>query len=193
MKKEPEIIETSTAAEPNNGAAAAGQTSSAFNDKTGAAAACPTGTDLSGCASTEPETGPQLILYDGVCGLCNKFVKTVLDRDPHEKFQFASLQSELGRSILTTMGKDPSQLNTIYLVKHYGRPSQTVLSKARAALDIFSQLEGPIRLLKIFTFLPAWVLNLGYDLVAANRYHIFGRLDTCPLPNPAHIKRFLDQ
>ncbi len=134
-----------------------------------------------------------LILYDGVCGLCNHFVKTVLDRDPDGRFQFTSLQSTLGQSILTSMDKDPSQLNTIYLVKGYGQSRPQILTKAKAALDIFGQLRGPIRLLKIFSFLPAWLLNIGYDLIAANRYRFFGRLDVCPVPDPAHLKRFLDQ
>jgi predicted DCC family thiol-disulfide oxidoreductase YuxK len=139
-----------------------------------------------------------LILYDGVCGLCNHFVNTVLDNDPQGKFQFASLQSELGRSILTTMGKDPAELKTIYLVLGYGQqdmhgqPEMKVLCKARAALQIFGELEGPLRFLKIFSILPTWLLNLGYDLVAANRYKIFGRLDACPLPTPDRLKRFLD-
>jgi predicted DCC family thiol-disulfide oxidoreductase YuxK len=143
-------------------------------------------------ASTESRvTG--LILYDGVCGLCNRFVRTVLDRDPEGRFQFAALQSEIGQSLLTSMGNDPSALKSIYLIKGYGKGKTEVLTKAKAALEIFGQLKGPIRLLKVFSILPAWLLNYGYDLVAANRYRIFGRLDACPLPNPKHLERFLDQ
>jgi predicted DCC family thiol-disulfide oxidoreductase YuxK len=134
-----------------------------------------------------------LILYDGVCGLCNRSVKIVLDSDPAGRFQFASLQSPLAQTLLTSLGKDPAMLKSIYLIKGLGTDNVTFLAKAEAAIDIAGQLEGPIRYLKLLSILPVWLLNLGYDLIAANRYWLFGKYDACPMPNPAHLKRFLDQ
>jgi predicted DCC family thiol-disulfide oxidoreductase YuxK len=151
---------------------------------------------------TSSSPGHELILYDGVCGLCNRFIKIVLDNDPQGHFQFASLQSDIATRLLHRLGKDPAVLKSIYLIKGYEQSDslETVptaelrmLSKARAALAICAQLDGPIHLVKYFSLLPTWLLDFGYDLVAANRYRIFGRHDTCPLPNPAHFARFIDQ
>jgi len=136
--------------------------------------------------------GGGIVLYDGVCGLCNRFIKAVMDRDPRGIFRFASLQSKVAHSILTEAGKDVSSLKTIYLVEGYGTDNMRLLSKSRAALKIISQLHGPIRFLSFLSILPTGLLNLGYDFVAASRYRLFGKLDACPLPDPEHVKRFLD-
>jgi len=138
------------------------------------------------------DTDHEIILYDGVCGLCNRFVKRVVDHDPSGHFQFASLQGPLAGSILTSMGKDPSQLKSIYLVKNYGHENMTLLAKAAAAVYIFGKLDGPIHYLKYLSIIPLPILNLGYDFIAANRYRVFGKHDVCPMPNPAHLARFLD-
>ncbi|MBU6451770.1 MAG: DUF393 domain-containing protein [Cyanobacteria bacterium REEB67] len=144
----------------------------------------------------------ELILYDGVCGLCNRFIKIVLDNDRLGHFQFASLQGDIATRLLGRLGKDPAVLKSIYLIQGYPEAESLdttpiehlrLVSKARAALAICAQLEGPIHLVKYFSILPTWLLDFGYDLVAANRYRIFGRHDTCPLPDPAHFARFIDQ
>ena len=142
--------------------------------------------------TVQPEPEHQLVLYDGVCGLCNRFIKMVLDNDPRGHFQFASLQSDLARQLLTQLGKDPQLLKSIYLVSGYGTDHVRLQTKARAALEICGKLDGPIALTKYLAILPTWLLNIGYDLVASNRYRLFGRHDSCPMPNPAHVVRFLD-
>jgi predicted DCC family thiol-disulfide oxidoreductase YuxK len=133
-----------------------------------------------------------LVLYDGVCGLCNRFIKVVLDGDKAGRFCFASLQSELARGILRKAGRDAVALNTIYLVKNYRSENPVLLTKARAAMAIMKCLNSPVRLIAAFGFMPTAVLDFGYDTVAANRYRVFGKLDACPLPNPDHVSRFLD-
>ncbi|MBS1993168.1 MAG: DUF393 domain-containing protein [Cyanobacteria bacterium SZAS LIN-3] len=138
------------------------------------------------------DTTTEIILYDGVCGLCNRFIKIVVDRDPRQHFQFASLQGDLAASILKSMGKDPALLKSIYLVSGYGTGTVTLKAKAEAAVAIFGKLEGPIHFLKYLRFIPLPILNLGYDIVASNRYRIFGRLDACPMPKPGDLERFLD-
>ena len=133
-----------------------------------------------------------LILFDGVCGLCNKFVQYVLNHDPTGQFRFASLQSELAHEILGRHGKDPTLLKTIYLIRNPGRSDEKVFTKSAAALRIIGELNGAARGLKLFLAVPAPVRDLGYDLVAAVRYQVFGKHDVCPMPTAADRERFLD-
>ncbi len=77
--------------------------------------------------------GPHVILYDGVCGLCNRLNQFVLKRDHQNKFRFASIQSALARQLLTLYGKNPDDLNTMYLIADYKKGSERILSKAQAA------------------------------------------------------------
>lgn len=133
-----------------------------------------------------------LILFDGVCGLCNKFVQFVLSHDPQGHFTFASLQSNLAKEVLRRHGKNPETLKSVYLIKNRGEAGETLYCKSDAAIRVLSELQGPTKNLKIFLGLPAPIRDIGYDLVAAIRYKLFGRYDTCPLPNPAQRARFLD-
>jgi predicted DCC family thiol-disulfide oxidoreductase YuxK len=133
-----------------------------------------------------------LILFDGVCGLCNKFVQYVLNHDPKGRFRFASLQSELAHEILGRHGKDPTLLKTIYLIRNPGRPDEKVFTKSAAALRIIGELNSAARGLKLFLAVPAPIRDLGYDLVAAVRYQVFGKHDVCPMPTAADRERFLD-
>jgi len=133
-----------------------------------------------------------LVLFDGVCGLCNKFVQFVLNHDSQGRFHFASLQSDLARELLARHGKNPELLKTVYLVINPGTSDEKLYSKSAAALRIFGELEGPTKALKVFLIVPAPLRNVGYDLVAAVRYKIFGKSDTCPLPKASDRARFLD-
>lgn len=133
-----------------------------------------------------------LILFDGVCGLCNKFVQYVLNHDPNGRFRFASLQSELAREILSRHGKDPALLKTVYLIRNPGRSDEQIFSKSAAALRIIGELNGAAKGLKLFLAVPAPLRDLGYDMVAAVRYQVFGKHDVCPMPTAADRDKFLD-
>ncbi|CAN5428784.1 DCC1-like thiol-disulfide oxidoreductase family protein [soil metagenome] len=133
-----------------------------------------------------------LILFDGVCGLCNKFVQYVLNHDPDGRFRFASLQSDMAREILQRHGRDPALLKTIYLIRSPGRPNEQVFTKSAAALRIIGDLQGASKGLKLFLIVPAPLRDLGYDMVAAVRYKVFGKHDVCPMPTAADRERFLD-
>src|SRR5688572_18930736 len=109
--------------------------------------------------SATQEGEQHLILYDGVCGLCNRWVVQILPRDPKGLFRFASLQSELGRSLLLRYGRNPDILDTIYVIAGYKSESPLVLSRARAALFVIGQLETPWRFLRIFEVLPTFILD----------------------------------
>jgi predicted DCC family thiol-disulfide oxidoreductase YuxK len=136
-------------------------------------------------------SGQHLILYDGVCGLCNRLNAFVLPRDPQGKFHFAPLQSEAGASSLRQFGQDPRDLNTFYIVTNYRSGSPHLLSKARAALFVAGQIGGIWRLATIFGVLPDSLLNAVYDVIARYRYRLFGKYDACPLPSAEHKRRFI--
>jgi len=137
-------------------------------------------------------TGSHLILYDGVCGLCNRLNRFVLKRDPAAVFQFASLQSRLGQSLLKANGLDADNLETLYVVANYGSESPALLSKSQAAFFILKTLGGPWRVVTILGILPRRLLDWVYDLIARNRYTVFGRYQTCPIPSPEYKSRFVD-
>jgi predicted DCC family thiol-disulfide oxidoreductase YuxK len=136
--------------------------------------------------------GTPIILYDGVCGLCNRLNRFVLARDPDARLRFAALQSPLAAEILARHGRDPRDLDTLYLVLAPGRQDERLLEKSEAALWILRELGGVWRAADLLRVVPRGLRDLGYDLVARTRYRLFGRYDTCPLPDPRHRARFLD-
>ena len=145
-----------------------------------------------GTAASTTRLAP-IILYDGVCGLCNRLNRFVLARDPAGRFRFAMLQGPVAGEILARHGRDPRDLDTLYLVLDPGRPSERLLRKSDAALWILRELGGGWRLTGALRIVPRAIRDLGYDLVARTRYRLFGRYDTCPVPDPRHRARFLDE
>jgi len=134
-----------------------------------------------------------ILLYDGVCGLCNRLVRFILRRDREAIFRFASLQSPLAASILTRHGADPSDLDTLYVVINHERPDESLLSRSEAVLFVLKQLAGPWRPIASFLqLLPKFLREAAYKTVARHRYRIFGRSQVCVLPNGQDRIRFLD-
>ncbi len=132
-----------------------------------------------------------IILYDGVCGLCNRLNRFVLNRDAEGLFRFASLQSRFAKEILSKHRKTSLDLNTLYLVIAPATEQERILSRARAVLHILKQIGGIWSFAAVAGALPTFLLDLGYDLIAKNRYRIFGKLETCPLPEPKYRDRFI--
>lgn len=137
-------------------------------------------------------TGTHLLLYDGVCGLCNGAVQFVLRRDSRALFDFAALQSEAGRAFLARAGLSPHQLDTVYVIADYRTGAARTLSKSRAALFVLQAIGGVWRIAGALRALPPPLLDRVYDFIARHRYGMFGRYDTCPLPAAEHRGRFLD-
>ena len=134
-----------------------------------------------------------ILLYDGVCGLCNRFVRFILKRDHQGVFRFSALQSNFARAILERHGLNPDVLDTVYLVFDYGLPSERLLSRDEAATAVLRELGGFWRLWAgLLDLLPRRVRNWRYNLVARNRYQFFGKYETCPLPEEKDRHRFLD-
>jgi predicted DCC family thiol-disulfide oxidoreductase YuxK len=146
----------------------------------------------SGMQASTGGGGRHLLLYDGVCGLCDHLVQFVLARDPHGVFDFAPLQSATGRAAVAREGGDPEALTSFYVVRDYRTDEARSLVKGRAALFVGRALGWPWRAVGLFGVLPTTVLDWGYDLVARYRYRVFGRFDQCVLPRPEQRKRFVD-
>ena len=133
-----------------------------------------------------------LVLYDGVCGLCNRLVQFVLRRDRRDRFRYAALQSDLAHELLRRHGRNPDDLDTVSVVRDHGAPGEQVLTKARAIIYVARRLGFPWALAAVLRVLPWRLLDFAYDQIAHRRYRWFGRHDACPLPTPATRAKFLD-
>jgi predicted DCC family thiol-disulfide oxidoreductase YuxK len=136
--------------------------------------------------------GAHLVLYDGVCGLCNGLVQFILKRDRRGVFHFASLQSAAARTVLQPFGSNPDDLSTFYVLLNYRGPASRQLSKGRAVLFVMDALGWPWRFARPLAAVPSVILNGVYDLIARNRYRMFGRHDQCLMPQPEYRTRFID-
>ena len=135
---------------------------------------------------------PDLVLYDGVCGLCNRSVRVILKRDRLKRFRFASMQSEFGERILARHGCTDDALESLIVIVDYGERSEQLLRKSDAVLHIASRIGGLYRLSRVFRILPVSVLDRFYGMIARHRYAWFGKYDSCPLPQERHRDRFHD-
>ena len=130
----------------------------------------------------------KIILFDGVCNLCNNSVNFIIKHDKKDVFRFASLQSEIGQKLVSERGLDPDELDSIVLIE----PGVAYYRKSTAALEISRELSGGYSLLKNFLFLPEGLRDVVYDLVANNRYKWFGKQESCMIPTPELKAKFLD-
>jgi len=134
-----------------------------------------------------------ILLYDGICGLCNRFVRFVLRRDRKDRFRFAALQSSFARTVLERHGLNPEAVDTVYLVFDCGLSSERLLSRNEAATAVLRELGSFWRLgAGLLDFFPKRFRDWRYALVARNRYCFFGKYETCPLPKEKDRHKFLD-
>jgi predicted DCC family thiol-disulfide oxidoreductase YuxK len=161
-----------------------------------------------------------ILLYDGVCGLCNRMVQFVLRRDRGGVFRFAALQSPFAQRVLLRHGASPQDLDTVYLVVNYALPDEQILARSDAVIFLLKHLGGTTKPRSdhpdqkpgptpaethaagrglwpmaglLVQILPRFLRDWGYRIVARNRYRVFGRFDTCVLPSPEHRRLFLDE
>ncbi|MFN0213055.1 MAG: thiol-disulfide oxidoreductase DCC family protein [Saprospiraceae bacterium] len=127
-----------------------------------------------------------VLLFDGVCNLCNASVQWILKRDRMGHFRFAALQSEIGQQYLQQHGLASKDFDTVVLVAN-GR----IYLRSDAALEILRHIGGFWKLLYVFKLLPQPLRDAIYKLVARNRYRWFGHREECMLPKPAWKDRFL--
>ena len=135
-------------------------------------------------------TQAALVLFDGVCNLCNGFVTFVIDRDPAALFRFASLQSQAGRAELQAQGRAiPSGgPETIMLIEN-----GLLYEQSTAVLRVLRRLKGPCKLLYALVVVPRAARDVVYGWIARHRYVWFGRTESCRVPTPALRARFVDE
>ncbi|MEO0556772.1 MAG: thiol-disulfide oxidoreductase DCC family protein [Bacteroidota bacterium] len=132
------------------------------------------------------QSGP-VVLFDGVCNLCDRSVQFILDRDRAGVFRFASLQSDTGRALLVDHQLDPDALASVVVVD-----GDQAFTKSDAALRIARDLRFPWNAASAFRIVPRFLRDAIYNWVAKNRYRWFGTRESCRIPTPDVAARFLD-
>jgi predicted DCC family thiol-disulfide oxidoreductase YuxK len=138
------------------------------------------------------QEGVHLVLYDGVCGLCSRLLQFLLRHDRHRVFSFASLQSHVGQSFVERSGGNPGELSSFYAVADYQAAGLRVFTRSDAALFVAGALGWPWKAAQLLRVVPRGIRDLAYDIVAQNRYRVFGRFDRCFIPSPEFRNRFID-
>jgi predicted DCC family thiol-disulfide oxidoreductase YuxK len=119
-------------------------------------------------------------------------VKFLLKRDHQDQLRFASLQSEFSHAVLARHGLDADDLDTVCVVIDHGLPTERVSTRSNAIIEVLGTLGGVWRLMAIGRIVPRFLRDALYKLVVANRYRIYGKYDTCMLPEQRHRAKFLD-
>ena len=127
-----------------------------------------------------------IILFDGVCKLCNGWSQFIIKVDTKQHFKLCSVQSPEGQSILSHFDMQTDHFNTMLYVE-----GEKYFDKSDAVLHVFNKLGFPWRMFFVFKILPKGLRNWFYDRVALNRYALFGKYDTCMLPSKENESRFL--
>jgi predicted DCC family thiol-disulfide oxidoreductase YuxK len=127
-----------------------------------------------------------IILFDGICNLCNAAVQYVIRHDPAGLFKFASLQSETGQHLLSQYKLGQTDFNSFVLIE-----GNRAFTKSTAALRIAKNLRGLISILGGFIFVPTFIRDGIYNVIAKHRYQWFGKRESCMMPTPALESRFL--
>lgn len=128
-----------------------------------------------------------IILFDGICNLCNKTVQFIIRRDPKSKFRFASLQSEVGQSLMRQIGLPAENHNSLVYIR-----DNRFYIKSTAVLRILRGIGGGWLLLFGLIIIPRFLRDLGYDFIAKRRYRYFGKRESCMIPSRKYRGRFLE-
>ncbi len=129
----------------------------------------------------------KIVLFDGVCNLCNGAINYVIDNDKNDVFRFVSLQSDLGKVIQQYIGYTDTNLDTIIVYV----PGEAYYTKSTAAIKIMNEFGGIWKAMNSFLLLPQNMRDLVYDYVAKNRYKWYGKQDACRIPTPELKAKFL--
>jgi predicted DCC family thiol-disulfide oxidoreductase YuxK len=129
----------------------------------------------------------KIILFDGVCNLCDNSVQLIIKHDTKDIFRFVALQSTLGQEITNYLGIDSQKMDSIILY----HPGVAYYYKAEAALEIAKELGGVFSFARILGLFPISFSNIAYDYVAKNRYKWYGKKESCMMPTEALKSKFL--
>ena len=133
------------------------------------------------------ENNKKIILFDGVCNLCNTTVQFVIKKDKDDLFRFTALQSEAGQKLLTERNIDTENIDSIIFIE----PNVAYYTKSTAALEIGKNLKGLRTLSSILLWLPESFRNIVYDFVAKNRYKWYGKKESCMIPTQELKNKFI--
>ena len=131
-------------------------------------------------------TDQAIVLFDGVCNLCEGVVRFIVRHDPDSRFRFAPLQSEPARRLLEKHGLPTDTVDTFVLVE-----GSRCLTRSDAALAVVRHLPGAWRMLRVLVVVPRPLRDWAYTIVVRNRYRWFGRKQSCMVPTPELTSRFL--
>lgn len=129
----------------------------------------------------------KIILFDGVCNLCDKTVQIIIKKDSNDVFRFVALQSELGEKIIKHIGIDRRKTDSIILYI----PGSAYYYKSQAALKIAKDIGGIYKFLSLFEYFPTKLADSIYDYIAKNRYKWYGKKDQCMIPTKEMLNKFL--
>ena len=135
------------------------------------------------------EEKKQIILFDGVCNLCNGLVQWVIKRDRKDVFRFAPIQGEIGSVLMQHHNIDPVHTDSIILIQSSGAAAL----RSTAVLKIAKALGGIYKLAVVFFIIPKFLRDPIYDWVARNRYKWYGKRDQCMIPTPELKAKFLEE
>ncbi|MDH3210929.1 MAG: thiol-disulfide oxidoreductase DCC family protein [Myxococcales bacterium] len=142
--------------------------------------------------SGAPQSLPsRIVLFDGVCVFCDRFVRWLIDRDPAARLRFAPLQGETAAALRRAHPEIPDAVATLVYVDA-SDGSVRVFLRSEAALRVLAEIEGPWRRLACLSRLPRGCTDLAYRLFARVRYRVFGRRSDCRVPSAAERSRCLD-
>lgn len=130
----------------------------------------------------------ELVLFDGVCNLCNSSVQFIIRNDKKNVFLFSTLQGKIGQEIVSDFNIDTTKTDSILLYSH----KNGISIKSTAALKIAKQLKFPINFLVVFMIVPKFLRNWIYDLIARKRYKWFGKQNECIVPTTGLKAKFLE-
>ncbi len=128
-----------------------------------------------------------VVLFDGVCNLCNKSVQFIIRRDKRDRFRFAPLQGKTGQALLSRHGLPADSFNSFILAE-----GDKIYTHSTGALRMLKELGFPWSMAYAFIIVPRFIRDGVYRAVARNRYRWFGRQESCMIPTPALKKKFLD-
>lgn len=136
---------------------------------------------------TDLPKGKKIILFDGICNLCESAVQYVIQHDKKDSFRFAALESDIGQKIIKYIGIDQTNIDSIILYE----PGIAYYYKSSAAIEIAKDFGGLFHLGTVFKIIPASIRNWVYDYIARNRYKWYGKKESCMIPTPELKEKFL--
>jgi predicted DCC family thiol-disulfide oxidoreductase YuxK len=133
-----------------------------------------------------------IVFYDGICGLCNRFVQFVMQRDGEKRFRFAALHSDTAHHLLQPYRVHLSNVSTVCVMVNPGSPEEKLFTQSDAAVEVTARLGGMWPMVSfLLKIIPRSLRDWGYRSIARRRYQIFGKYDSCPVADPKDAGRFL--